>query len=236
MVVWESVPTRVSGSSTRSSPSPSSMTTLARSSRFTWWTMPVAGGTTRKRENASAPQRQEPVALLVPFELDRRVLAGRHRGAEGVHHHRVVDDQVHRRLGVDPRRVAAHAGQRGPHGGQVHERGNPREVLQDDAGRAERDLAPGRRCRVPGREGGHVLFPDRPSVHPAKQRFQEHPDRERQPGDGAESFPAPPLRGRRRARPRRGCGVFPGTRRSYVTSVGARGGKANGARPLRGPR
>ena len=32
------------------------------------------------------PPAEEPVALLVPFELDRRVLAGRHGGAEGIDH------------------------------------------------------------------------------------------------------------------------------------------------------
>ena len=135
------------------------------------------------------PPAKEPVALLVPFELDRRVLPGRHRGAEGIHHHRVVNDQVHRRLRVDPRRVAAHPGERGPHGGEVHERGNPREILQDHPRRAERNLAPGGRLGIPGREGGHVLFADRPSVHPAEQRLKQHPDRERKPGNGPESFP-----------------------------------------------
>ncbi len=48
IVVCESVPTRLSGYSVL----PSSQTTLARYSRFTWCTMPVAGGTTLKLSKA----------------------------------------------------------------------------------------------------------------------------------------------------------------------------------------
>ena len=51
MVVWESVPTRLSGYS-----SPSSLnTTRARYSRFTWWTMPDPGGTISMFFRAVAP-------------------------------------------------------------------------------------------------------------------------------------------------------------------------------------
>ena len=45
----------------RRTPSPSSgKTTSPRYSRFTWWQMPVAGGTTRKPSNACWPQRRNP--------------------------------------------------------------------------------------------------------------------------------------------------------------------------------
>ncbi len=48
IVVWESVPTQVSGKAT-----PSRVTTTVESrSRFTWWQMPVSGGTTRSEPNA----------------------------------------------------------------------------------------------------------------------------------------------------------------------------------------
>ena len=52
IVVWESVPTSVSGYAIASPLRRSSRTTLARYSRFTWWTMPVPGGTTVKLSNA----------------------------------------------------------------------------------------------------------------------------------------------------------------------------------------
>ena len=54
IVVCESVPTSVSGNAT---PSRSS-TTRARYSRFTWWQMPVPGGTTLKSLNERWPQRR----------------------------------------------------------------------------------------------------------------------------------------------------------------------------------
>ena len=55
MVVWESVPTQVSGYATPLL----SKTVRARYSMLTWWTMPVPGGTTRKLENAPVPQRRK---------------------------------------------------------------------------------------------------------------------------------------------------------------------------------
>src|SRR5215211_93964 len=65
IVVWESVPTSVSGYARNVGPSwpdvpsrSSLHTTLPRYSRLTWWQIPVAGGTTRKLSNAVWPQRR----------------------------------------------------------------------------------------------------------------------------------------------------------------------------------
>ena len=58
IVVCESVPTSVSGYATVPPASCVVSVALARYSRFTWCTMPVAGGTTRKFENAFWPQRR----------------------------------------------------------------------------------------------------------------------------------------------------------------------------------
>jgi len=58
IVVCESVPTSVSGMASGSPFSFLSTTPLARNSRLTWWTIPVAGGTTRKLANAFWPQRR----------------------------------------------------------------------------------------------------------------------------------------------------------------------------------
>jgi len=59
IVVWLSVPTTVSGKATIL-PLRSLLdhTTRARYSRFTWWQMPVPGGTTRKFVIALWPQRR----------------------------------------------------------------------------------------------------------------------------------------------------------------------------------
>ncbi|MDH6567191.1 hypothetical protein M2160_002212 [Streptomyces sp. SAI-117] len=54
IVVCESVPTRVSGYACPLR----TMTVRARCSMFTWWTMPVPGGTTLKSSKAVWPQRR----------------------------------------------------------------------------------------------------------------------------------------------------------------------------------
>jgi hypothetical protein len=51
IVVWESVPTSVSGYHTPSF----SSTPRARYSRLTWWTIPIPGGTTWKPLKACVP-------------------------------------------------------------------------------------------------------------------------------------------------------------------------------------
>ena len=56
--VWESVPTRVSGYASAPERSFRVKTTGARCSRFTWWQIPVPGGTTRKLRNDSFPHRR----------------------------------------------------------------------------------------------------------------------------------------------------------------------------------
>src|SRR2546423_351947 len=57
IVVCESVPTSVSGYARDVGPSWTN-TTCPRYSRFTWWQIPVAGGTTRRLSNACCPQRR----------------------------------------------------------------------------------------------------------------------------------------------------------------------------------
>ncbi len=57
MVVWESVPTRVSGIAIRRPSSSRTCTTRLTRSRFTWWQMPMPGGTTRKLWKARCAQR-----------------------------------------------------------------------------------------------------------------------------------------------------------------------------------
>ena len=53
IVVWESVPTSVSGSATP----PCTVTTRPRCSRFTWWQIPAPGGTTLMPSNACCAHR-----------------------------------------------------------------------------------------------------------------------------------------------------------------------------------
>ena len=65
IVVWLSVPTSVSGTATGRRRAPVAAgssrrnTQPARYSRFTWCTIPTAGGTTRKSRKACCPQRRK---------------------------------------------------------------------------------------------------------------------------------------------------------------------------------
>ena len=86
------------------------------------------------------PPAQECVALAVALELELGVTEHRARGGVLVDLHRMVDHELGRKLRVDLRRVTAEVGHRVPHRRQVDDRRHAREVLEEHACRAERDL------------------------------------------------------------------------------------------------
>ena len=115
-------------------PSSRSRTPFARYSRFTWWTMPVAGGTTRKPSKAFWPQRRNSYRSRLRSNSISAFRRAASRRAEDVHLHRVVHHEVHRHQRVDLLRVLAEAVHRRPQRREVHDRRHPGEVLQDDPG------------------------------------------------------------------------------------------------------
>ena len=100
----------------------------------------------------------------------------------------MVDDQLHRDEGVDLRGVAAEAGQRVAHGGQVDHAGHAGEVLHEHALGGERDLV--RRVAgalpvalgvgAPRRHRDDVVGRDVRAVLVAQQVLQQHLDGVRQ--------------------------------------------------------
>ncbi len=130
-------------------------------------------------EGAGAPA-QELVALLVAriFHLDIR--SERHAVAEGVHHHRMVDDQIDRHQRVDLGRIAAHGLHCVAHRGQIDHGRNAGKVLHQHARRAEGDLALGFMFGEPGGHGLDVGGLDRLAVLEAQQVLQQHLQREGQ--------------------------------------------------------
>ena len=72
---------------------------------------------------------QELVAFLVALHLDGNVVLERRGVAKIVHHHRVVDHQVHRRQRVDHRRILTGCLDRLTHGSQVDDAGHAGEIL-----------------------------------------------------------------------------------------------------------
>ena len=109
------------------------------------------------RHDAQVAQRrlrpaQQLVALAVALVLAVDVERERVGRAEAVDLDGVVDDQVGRHERVDARRVAAEVGHGVAHGGEVHDRGHAREVLEQDARGHEGHLGLARAARPPGGE------------------------------------------------------------------------------------
>ena len=114
------------------------------------------------RDDAEVPERllrpaEEGVALAVALVLALYVDQEGRLGPVLVHLYRVVDDQVGGNERVDAGGVAAHLGHGIAHGGQVDDARHASEVLEDDAGRHERELVLARVGRVPGGEGPDVV-------------------------------------------------------------------------------
>ena len=124
---------------------------------------------------------QELVALAVALELPGHVEQERGVRAELVDLHGVVDHEVDGLLWVDPRGVAAEIGHRVAHRGEVDDRRHPGEVLQQHAGRAERDLLGRLGARLPRAEGADLFGVDGRAVLAAKQVLEQDAQRERQP-------------------------------------------------------
>ena len=123
-------------------------------------------------EGVLAPA-QELIALLVALVFPFHVLRERLRGTVFVHHHRVVDDQIHRCQRVDSLRVAAGLGDRIAHGGQIDHTGYAGEVLHQDPCRAVIDFAIGSALLGPTHQAFDVLHGDGFAVFVAEQVFQK---------------------------------------------------------------
>ena len=80
------------------------------------------------RERLLCPAQQR-VALPVALELEIGIHLERGLGAELIHDDRVIDDELGGEQRVDPRGIAAHLDDRVAHGGEIHHRGHPGEVL-----------------------------------------------------------------------------------------------------------
>ena len=147
------------------------------------------------RHHAQAVERllapaQELIALAVALVLELDVAPERHRLARRVDLHRVIDDQVGRSNRAHQLRRAAQLGEGLAHGGQIHHRRHAGEVLQDDAGRAERDLAGGRGRRIPARHRLDVLAGHALVVLVAQEVLEQDAQREGQGVDVPHVCPA----------------------------------------------
>ena len=135
------------------------------------------------REGLLRPAQQR-VALTVPLELEVGVDLEGARRAELVHDHRVVDHELGGEQRIHALRVAAHLHHRVTHGGEIHDRGDAREVLQQDARRHECNFFVRHLPGVPARQVLEIFGPDDAPIFAAQQVFEQDLQRVRQFGDG----------------------------------------------------
>ncbi len=128
------------------------------------------------------------IALAVALVFEINIALERIRAGEMVHHHRVVDHQIHRHQRIDALGVRAELRRRIAHGGKVHHRRNAGEVLHQHARRRKRDfhfvLAA---VLQPAGNGRDVVLLNRHTIFGAQQVFQEHLERIGQARDVAEA-------------------------------------------------
>ena len=130
---------------------------------------------------SALPPAQEPIALAVALHFDGDVVVERLGVAETVHHHRVVDHQIHRREGVDDVRILAGRRHRAAHGGQIGDAGHAGEILHQHPRRTVGDFL-GVRLRLGAVRQGLDVFPaHRAAVLEAQQVFEQNLQRHRQP-------------------------------------------------------
>ncbi len=129
------------------------------------------------REARLAPP-QERVALAVPLELELGVACDRRAGRELVDLDGVVDDELGRQQRIDLLRIAAEVAHRVAHRGEVDDRRNAREVLQQHARGRERDLVARLGLRVPRGDGLDVAL-----VAEAEHVLEQDLERVREPLD-----------------------------------------------------
>ena len=130
---------------------------------------------------------QERVALLVARELEVGVQPERISVAEGVHLHRVIDDQLDGLQRVHLVRIAAEPDDAIAHRREVDHAGHAGEILQQDARGHERHFALRGALHVPRRERLDVGLLHEPAVFLAEQVLQQDLQRVRQAGDVGES-------------------------------------------------
>jgi len=129
----------------------------------------------------------EGVALLVALELELHVEVERILDPVVVDLDGMVHDEIDRHERLDHLGVLAEPVRDAPHRGEIGERRDAGQVLQQDAREHERNFVGAWRVRFPVRELPDVLFGDFLAVAVAKHRFQDDADRHRQARDlGAE--------------------------------------------------
>ncbi len=82
------------------------------------------------------PPAQKLVTLLIAFHLDGNVVGVGRRIGKAVHHHGMIDYQIHLAQRIDDGGIFAQVGNRIAHGRQIHHCRYPGEILHQNPRRA----------------------------------------------------------------------------------------------------
>jgi hypothetical protein len=131
---------------------------------------------------------QKLIALDVALILKLDVLFERAGIGEVIHHHRVVDHEVDRHQRIDALGIRTKLRCRIAHGGEIDHGRHAGEILHQHARWAERDLDLVLAfVHEPRSHRQNIGLLHRDAVFGAEQVFQQHLDRDRQPGDIAKA-------------------------------------------------
>ena len=117
---------------------------------------------------------EEFVTLPIPLKLNIHILLERGCGAGDIHHHRMVNHEVHRHQRVHLARVSTQAKQGIAHGGKVHHGGDAGEILEQDARRAEGHFLVGTAILHPFGDLLRVIHRIGTAIFEAQHIFQQH--------------------------------------------------------------
>ena len=131
---------------------------------------------------------EEFVTLPIPLKLNIHILLERGCGAGDIHHHRMVNHQIHGHQRVHLARITAQAKQSIAHGGQVNHGGNTREILQQDARGAEGHFLIGTAILHPFGDLLRVIHRVGTAIFEAQHIFQQHLEAIGQAGDVADAL------------------------------------------------
>ena len=119
------------------------------------------------------PPTQKGIALAIALKLSLHVVTKGAVAAKVVHHHRVVNDQVNWREGIDFFRVTAQVHHRIPHRSEVNYSGHTGKVLHQHSRRSVGNFFIGTLGRQPGRDRLHIVRFDGAIVFVAQQIFEQ---------------------------------------------------------------
>ena len=160
---------------------------MARYSRLTWWTIADAGRHNLKGLKSLLAPFKKLVAFAIAGEFENEVLLQRGGDTGDIDLHGVVDDQINRHQRFNQLGISSQLCDRVAHGGQIDEKWDAGEVLEDDACNDEGNFLLCRMLGIPIGESADVILADPLAVKVTQDGFQDNADADGQFRDGTDA-------------------------------------------------